>query len=100
MVVTLGEAFLFPDRSSGIRNVSNNTYQGISGFPAKTSSGEFVDYRFLKRNALRASDSDRNFLYQVANPFCAWLLHCTKYGERLYLIGVSSRLRNTPESPG
>ena len=91
MVVTLGGSFLYSGLALLVSGMSATpAYQGISGFPAKTSSGEFVDYRFLGKGMLFGLPT-QIVIYIVLILFCAWLLHCTKYGERLYLIGVNQQ---------
>ena len=75
MVVTLGGSFL---------------YSGISGFPSKTEDGAFVDYRFLGKGELLGVPMPI-VIYLALIVLCIWLLHRTKYGERLYLIGVNQQ---------
>lgn len=63
-------------------------YQGISGFPAKTEAGEFVGFRFLGKGEIFGIPT-QIVIYIALILLCIWILHCTKYGERLYLVGVN-----------
>ena len=91
MVVTLGGSFLYSGLALVVSSMSATpAYQGISGFPAKTDAGAFVDFRFLgKGNVLGVPT--QIVIYVALIVLCVWLLHRTKYGERLYLVGVNQQ---------
>lgn len=89
MVVTLGGSFLYSGLALLVSGLSATpAYQGISGFPAKTEAGEFIGFRFLGKGEILGIPT-QIVVYVILIFFCAWLLHRTKYGERLYLIGVN-----------
>ena len=89
MVVTLGGSFLFSGIALLVSGLSATpAYQGISGFPAKTEDGQFIAYRFLGKGKICGVPM-QIVVYVLLILFCAWLLHRTKYGEKLYLIGVN-----------
>ena len=91
MVVTLGGSFLYSGLALLVSGMSATpAYQGISGFPSKTEDGAFVDYRFLGKGELLGVPMPI-VIYLVLIVLCIWLLHRTKYGERLYLIGVNQQ---------
>ena len=91
MVVTLGGSFLYSGLALLVSGMSSTpAYQGISGFPSKTEDGAFVDYRFLGKGELLGVPMPI-VIYLVLIVLCIWLLHRTKYGERLYLIGVNQQ---------
>ena len=91
MVVTLGGSFLYSGLALLVSGMSATpAYQGISGFPAKTDDGAFIDYRFLGKGELLGVPMPI-VIYLVLIVLCIWLLHRTKYGERLYLIGVNQQ---------
>ena len=91
MVVTLGGSFLHSGLALLVSGMSATpAYQGISGFPSKAEDGAFVDYRFLGRGELLGVPM-RIVIYLALIVLCIWLLHRTKYGERLYLIGVNQQ---------
>lgn len=91
MVVTLGGSFLYSGLALLISGMSATpAYQGISGFPSKTADGAFVDYRFLGKGELLGIPMPI-IIYLLLIVLCMWLLHRTKYGERLYLIGVNQQ---------
>ena len=89
MVVTLGGSFLYSGLALLVSGMSSTpAYQGISGFPSKTEDGAFVDYRFLGKGELLGVPMPI-VIYLALIVLCIWLLHRTKYGERLFLIGVN-----------
>lgn len=91
MVVTLGGSFLYSGLALLISGMSATpAYQGISGFPSKGEDGAFLDYRFLGKGELFGIPMPI-IIYLVLILLCAWLLHRTKYGERLYLVGVNQQ---------
>lgn len=89
MVVTLGGSFLYSGLALMISGMSATpAYKGISGFPAKNEAGEFVDFRFLGKGNICGIPT-QIVIYIVLILLCMWILHRSKYGERLYLIGVN-----------
>lgn len=91
MVVTLGGSFLYSGLALLVSGLSATpAYQGISGFPAKTAEGAFISYRFLGKGKI-AGVPTQIVIYFILILFCAWLLHRTKYGEKIYLIGVNQQ---------
>ena len=90
MVATLGGSFLYSGLALLVSGMSATpAYQGISGFPAKVGK-TFVDFRFLGKGTLMGIPM-QIVIYVALIVLCAWVLHCTKYGERLYLIGVNQQ---------
>ena len=88
MVVTLGGSFLYSGLALLVSGLSATpAYQGISGFPAKEGK-VFRDFRFLGKGDIFGIPT-QIVIYIVLIALCAFLLHRTKYGERLYLIGVN-----------
>ena len=89
MVVTLGGSFLYSGLALLVSGLSATpAYQGISGFPAKNEAGEFVGFRFLGKGDLFGVPT-QIVIYILLILLCIWILHRTKYGERLYLVGVN-----------
>lgn len=89
MVVTLGGSFLYSGIALMVSGMSATpAYQGISGFPAKNEAGEFVSFRFLGKGNIFGIPT-QIVIYVVLILLCMWILHRTKYGERLFLIGVN-----------
>ena len=88
MVVTLGGSFLYSGLALMISGMSATpAYQGISGFPSKEGK-VFSDFRFLGKGEI-VGIPVQLVIYVALILLCVWLLHRTKYGERLYLIGVN-----------
>jgi len=91
MVITLGGSFLYSGLALLISGLSATpAYQGISGFPDKTEAGAFVDFRFLGKGDIFGIPT-QIVIYVLLIILCVWILHRTKYGERLYLIGVNAQ---------
>ena len=89
MVVTLGGSFLYSGLALLVSGMSATpAYKGISGFPAKTADGAFVGFRFLGKGEIFGIPT-QIVIYLLLIVLCMWILHRTKYGERLYLIGVN-----------
>ena len=89
MVVTLGGSFLYSGLALLISGMSATpAYKGISGFPAKTDAGQYVGFRFLGKGTICGIPM-QIVIYAALILLCVWILHRTKYGERLYLIGVN-----------
>lgn len=88
MVVTLGGSFLYSGLALLISGLSATpAYQGISGFPDKIN-GAFVNFRFLGKGDILGIPV-QIVVYVALILICSWMLHRTKYGEKLYLIGVN-----------
>ncbi len=91
MVVTLGGSFLYSGLALVVSSLSATpAYKGISGFPAKNEAGEFVGFRFLGKGTLFGVPM-QIVIYVLLILLCMWLLHKSKYGEKLYLIGVNQQ---------
>ena len=91
MVVTLGGSFLYSGLALLVSGMSATpAYKGISGFPAKNDAGQYVGFRFLGKGNIFGVPT-QIVLYVVLILLCMWILHSTKYGERLYLIGVNQQ---------
>ena len=89
MVVTLGGSFLYSGLALLVSGMSATpAYKGISGFPAKNEAGQYVGFRFLGKGNILGVPT-QIVIYVVLILLCVWILHRTKYGERLYLIGVN-----------
>jgi len=89
MVVTLGGSFLYSGLALLISGLSATpAYKGISGFPGKNDAGEFVDFRFLGKEKLLGIPT-QIVIYIGLILLCIWILHRSKYGERLFLVGVN-----------
>ena len=90
MVVTLGGSFLYSGLALLISGLSSTpAYQGISGFPTKTAAGDFIDFRFLGKGQLFGFLPTQIFVYLILVVLCCILLHKTKYGRKIFLIGVN-----------
>ena len=89
MVVTLGGSFLYSGIALMVSGMSATpAYQGSGGFPAKNEAGKFVSFRFLGKGNIFGIPT-QIVIYVVLILLCMWILHRTKYGERLFLIGVN-----------
>ena len=90
MVVTLGGSFLYSGLALLVSSMSSvRASVGISGFPSKIDK-TFVDFRFLGKGTLFGVPM-QIVVYLILIVLCVWLLHYTKYGEKLYLIGVNQQ---------
>ena len=90
MVVTLGGSFLYSGLGLLVSGLSKTpAYQGISGFPSKTEAGEFVGFRFLGKGQLFGFLPMQIVIYVLLIVICCVLLHLTKYGRKIFLIGVN-----------
>ena len=91
MVMTLGGSFLYSGLALVVSGMSATpAYQGISGFPAKLADGSFADFRFLGKGNIFGIPT-QIVIYVALIVLCIWVLHRTKYGERLFLIGVNQQ---------
>lgn len=89
MVMTLGGSFLYSGLALVVSGLSATpAYQGISGFPSKAADGSFTDFRFLGKGTVFGIPT-QIVIYVILILLCVWILHRTKYGERLFLIGVN-----------
>lgn len=89
MVVTLGGSFLYSGLALLVSGLSATpSYKGISGFPGKNEAGQFVDFRFIGKGELLGIPV-QIWIYIALIALCMWILHRSKYGERLFLIGVN-----------
>lgn len=90
MVVTLGGSLLYSGLALLISGLSKTpAYQGISGFPAKAANGSFTGFRFLGKGMLFGTIPVPVAIYAVLILLCFILLHKTKYGRKVFLIGVN-----------
>ena len=90
MVVTLGGSFLYSGLALLVSSMSAiRASVGISGFPSKIEK-TFVDFRFLGKGVLFGIPM-QIVVYIALIALCVWLLHYSKYGEKLYLIGVNQQ---------
>ncbi len=90
MVVTLGGSFLYSGLALLISNLSAiPAYQGISGFPGKTDDGAFVSFRALGKAKLFDVVPVQIIIYLALIIICFFLLHKTKYGRKVFLVGVN-----------
>lgn len=90
MVVTLGGSFLYSGLALLISNLSAiPAYQGINGFPAKNEAGDFTSFRFLGKAKLFDVLPIQIVIYLALIIICFILLHKTKYGRKVFLVGVN-----------
>ena len=84
MVVTLGGSYLFSGLALLVSTLSSTeSYKGISGFP---------DYfRVITKTKLFGMVPLQILIYVALVIIAYVLLHKTKYGEKLYLIGVNQQ---------
>ena len=84
MVVTLGGSFLYAGIALLISRASaTESYKGISGFPES----------FTKISSFKLFDVIPNqlIIFIILIIFCYFLLHKTKYGRRVFLVGVNQK---------
>lgn len=92
MVVTLGGSFLISGVALLISGLSATpAYQGISGFPGKTEDGLFVSFRWLGKFKLFDVIPIQVIIYVLLIVICYWLLHKSKYGRKVFLVGVNAK---------
>jgi AI-2 transport system permease protein len=92
MVVTLGGSFLISGVALLISGLSATpAYQGISGFPGKTEEGLFVSFRWLGKFKLFDVVPIQVIIYVLLIVICYWLLHKSKYGRKVFLVGVNAK---------
>ncbi len=82
MVVTLGGSFLYSGVALLISNLSSTeSYKGISGFP-----DSFLQISTFKLFGVIPSQL---IIFMVLIVLCYLLLHKSKYGRRVFLVGVN-----------
>ena len=92
MVVTLGGSFLFSGLALLVSGLSATpAYQGINGFPGKTEAGAYVSFRVLGKFKLFDVIPIQVLIYAALIVLCYWLLHKSKYGRRVFLVGVNKQ---------
>ncbi|HOV62421.1 MAG TPA: ABC transporter permease [Spirochaetia bacterium] len=92
MVVTLGGSFLYSGIALLISSLSATpAYQGISGFPAKTELGEFTSFRAIGKFKLFDIIPIQIIIFALLVLICYLLLHKSKYGRKVFLIGVNPK---------
>lgn len=92
MVVTLGGSFLFSGLALLVSGLSKTpAYQGINGFPSKTASGEYTSFRALGKYMLFDVIPIQLVIYAGLILITYVLLHKTKYGRKIYLVGVNQK---------
>lgn len=84
MVVTLGGSFLYSGVALLISNLSaTESYKGISGFPEQFT-------RIAKYRAFGVIPFQL-ILFAILIAICYILLHKSKYGRRVFLVGVNQQ---------
>lgn len=92
MIVTLGGSFLYSGIALLISGLSKTpAYQGIGGFPAKTEAGAFIQFRALGKYMLFDTIPIQLVIYTVLIIICYLLLHRSKYGRKVFLVGVNQK---------
>ena len=89
MVVTLGGSFpVFRHCADGLRHVRDS---GVSGTSAVSRRRTRQASSSASVSSARATSSvfRRRSSFMSCSSCCMWILHRTKYGERLFLIGVN-----------
>lgn len=82
MVVTLGGSFLFSGMALLVSNLSaTESYKGISGFPE--------DFVSLSKMRLFDVIPSQLIIFIVMAVIAYILLHKTKYGRKIFLVGVN-----------
>ncbi|MEG0853535.1 MAG: ABC transporter permease [Angelakisella sp.] len=84
MVVTLGGSFLYMGIALLISNLSaTESYKGISGFPDSfTQIAKFKLFGIIPNQVL---------IFAALIIICYILLHKTKYGRRIFLVGINQQ---------
>ena len=87
MVVTLGGSFLYAGLALLVSTLSSTeSYKGISGFPDSFTS--FASYRIGGVLPVQV------VVFLVMAVFAYVLLHRTKYGRKIFLIGINQNAAN------
>lgn len=83
MVITLGGSFLFAGIGLLVSNMSQTeSYQGISGFPES--------FTMLSKYKLFGVIPSQLIIFLVLAVLAYFLLHKTKYGRKVFLVGVNA----------
>ncbi|MDD2957596.1 MAG: ABC transporter permease [Lachnospiraceae bacterium] len=84
MVVTLGGSFLYAGIALLVSNMASTaSYQGISGFP---------DYfKILSKYKFFGVIPSQLIIFLILTVLAYILLHRTKYGRRIFLVGVNQK---------
>lgn len=84
MVVTLGGSFLYSGIALLISNLSaTESYKGISGFPAAfTKIAKFKLFGVIPNQLI---------IFLIEIIICYFLLHRSKYGRKVFLVGINKR---------
>ncbi|MEX1377236.1 MAG: ABC transporter permease [Eubacteriales bacterium] len=92
MVVTLGGSFLFSGLALLVSGLSETpAYKGINGFPGKSAAGDFVSFRALGKFKLFDVIPIQIIIYVALILICYWLLHKSRYGRKVFLVGVNRK---------
>lgn len=84
MVVTLGGSFLYTGIALLISNLSaTESYKGISGFPDS--------FTWIAKWKLFGVIPNQVLIFGVLIVICYLLLHKTKYGRRVFLVGINQQ---------
>ncbi len=82
MVVTLGGSFLYAGIALLVSNLASTaSYQGISGFPD--------NFKILAKYKLFGTIPSQLVLFLILVVVAYLLLHRSKYGRRVFLVGVN-----------
>lgn len=82
MVVTLGGSFLYAGIALLVSNLASTaSYQGISGFPDH--------FKILAKYKLFGAIPSQLVLFLILTAVAYVLLHKSKYGRRVFLVGVN-----------
>ncbi len=82
MVVTLGGSFLYSGLALLVSRLSSTeSYKGISGFP--DSFGQITEFKLF--NVI----PNQLLIFAVLTVIAYFLLHKSKYGRRVFLVGVN-----------
>ena len=82
MVVTLGGSFLYAGIALLVSNLASTaSYQGISGFPE--------EFRVLAKTKFFGIIPSQLIIFLILVVIAYILLHKTKYGRRVFLVGVN-----------
>lgn len=84
MVVTLGGSFLYSGLALLVSKLSaTESYKGISGFP--DSFAQIAQFKLF------GLIPDQFLIFAVLTVIAYFLLHKSKYGRRVFLVGVNSK---------
>lgn len=84
MVVTLGGSFLYSGLALLVSRLSSTeSYKGISGFPDS--------FKQISQFKLFDAVPDQVLIFAALTIIAYFLLHRTKYGRKVFLVGVNAR---------